>query len=136
VRDRFVLGFYKLRRDRSAPKARSHAVSPLVAIGQRLPVSATKEPIPLVDKEIRRSKARMKRVLVIKTPVGGVVHIIPREDTNAAVGLTWKERNLTDLEKEACRQYLLEEGFMEHAAGIIEPDAEIEQFLKEIPDIV
>lgn len=77
----------------------------------------------------------MKRVLVIKTPVGGIVHIIPREDTNTAVGLTWKERNLTDLEKEACRHYLLEEGFMEHAAGIIEPDAEIEQFLKEIPDI-
>jgi hypothetical protein len=84
---------------------------------------------------MRRSKVRMKRVLAIKTPVGGVVHIIPREDTNTAVGLSWREQNLTDLEKEACRQYLLEEGFMEHAAGIIEPDAEIEQFLKEIPDI-
>jgi hypothetical protein len=77
----------------------------------------------------------MKRVLAIKTPIGGVVHIIPREDTSAAVGLTWKERDLTDAEKEACRQYLLEEGFMEHAVGTIELDAEIQRFLKEISEI-
>jgi hypothetical protein len=77
----------------------------------------------------------MKRVLAIRTPIGGVVHIIPREDTNTAVGLSWKEHNLTDIEKEACRQYLLEEGFMEQAAGVLEPDAEIERFIKDIPDI-
>ena len=77
----------------------------------------------------------MKRVLAIKTPIGGVVHIIPREDSSIAVGLTWKERNLTEATKQASRQYLLEEGFMEHAVGIIELEADIEQFLKEIPDI-
>ena len=77
----------------------------------------------------------MKRVLAIKTPIGGVVHIIPREDNSRAVGLTWKERNLTEVAKEASRQYLLEEGFMELAVGIIELEAEIEQFLREIPDI-
>ncbi|HZC34207.1 MAG TPA: hypothetical protein VE242_01270 [Chthoniobacterales bacterium] len=74
----------------------------------------------------------MKRVLAIRTPIGGVVHIIPREDTSAAVGLTWRERDLTEVEKEACRQYLLEEGFMEHAAGTIELDADIQRFLREI----
>jgi hypothetical protein len=77
----------------------------------------------------------MKRVLAIKTPIGGLVHIFPREDSSTAVGLTWSERNLTDLEKEACRQYLLEEGFMEYAAGSIELEAEIERFLKEISDM-
>jgi len=80
-------------------------------------------------------KVNMKRVLAIKTPIGGVVHIIPREDSSTAVGLTWKERNLTEAKKEASRQYLLEEGFMEHAVGIIELEADIEQLLKEIPDI-
>lgn len=89
----------------------------------------------MVDKQIKTTEFGMKRVLVIKTPIGGVVHIIPREDCNTAVGLTWKEPNLTDLVKEACRQYLLGEGFMEHAAGTLELEAEIEQFLREIPDI-
>jgi hypothetical protein len=77
----------------------------------------------------------MKRVLAIKTPIGGVVHIITPEDSSIAVGLTWKERNLTEATKQASRQYLLEEGFMEHAVGIIEVEADIEQFLKEIRDI-
>jgi hypothetical protein len=77
----------------------------------------------------------MKRVLAIKTPIGGVVHIIPREDSSTAVGLTWIERNLTEAKKRASRQYLLEEGFMEHAVGIIEVEADVEQFLKEIRDI-
>ena len=77
----------------------------------------------------------MKRVLAIKTPIGGVVHIIPREDSSTAVGLTWIERNLTEAKKRASRQYLLEEGFMEHAVGIIEVEADIEQFLKEIRDL-
>jgi hypothetical protein len=77
----------------------------------------------------------MKRVLAIKTPIGGVVHIIPREDSSRAVGLTWKERTLTEDAKEASRQYLLDEGFIELAVGIIELEADIEQFLKEIPDI-
>ena len=77
----------------------------------------------------------MKRVLAIKTPIGGVVHIIPRENSGRAVGLTWKEQNLTEAEKEASRQYLLDEGFIEFAVGVIEHEAEIEQFLREIPDI-
>jgi hypothetical protein len=77
----------------------------------------------------------MKRVLSITTPIGGIVHIVPREDSSAAVGLTWKERNLSEAKKEASRQYLLEEGFMELAVGIIELEAEIERFLREIPDI-
>jgi hypothetical protein len=78
----------------------------------------------------------MKRVLSIKTPIGGIVHIIPQDESSTAVGLTWKERNLGEAEKEASRQYLLEEGFMELAVGIIELEADIEQFLREIPDIV
>jgi hypothetical protein len=78
----------------------------------------------------------MKRVLSIKTPTGGIVHIIPRDDSSTAVGLTWKERNLSEVTKEASRQYLLEEGFMELAVGIIELEADIEKFLREIPDIV
>jgi hypothetical protein len=77
----------------------------------------------------------MKRVLSIKTPIGGIVNIVPREDSSKAVGLTWKEQNLCEAEKEASRQYLLEEGFMELAVGIIELEAEIERFLREIPDI-
>jgi hypothetical protein len=77
----------------------------------------------------------MKRVLAIKTPIGGIVHIIPREDTNTAVGLSWSEQNLSDSEKEACRQYLLDEGFMEHAAGTIELEAEIVRFLNEISEL-
>jgi hypothetical protein len=77
----------------------------------------------------------MKRVLSIKTPIGGIVHIVPREDSSTAVGLTWRERNLSEAKKEASRQYLLEEGFMELAVGIIELEAEIERFLREIPDI-
>jgi len=77
----------------------------------------------------------MKRVLAIKTPIGGLVHIIPRENSGRAVGLTWKEQNLTEAAKEASRQYLLDEGFIELAVGIIELEADIEQFLREIPDI-
>jgi len=42
---------------------------------------------------------------------------------------------LSEAKKEASRQYLLEEGFMELAVGIIELEAEIERFLREIPDI-
>jgi hypothetical protein len=76
----------------------------------------------------------MKRVLAIKTPIGGVVHIIPRENSGRAVGLTWKERNLAEATKEASRQYLLDEGFIELAVGIIELETDIEQFLREIPD--
>jgi hypothetical protein len=76
----------------------------------------------------------MKRVLSIKTPIGGIVHIVPREDSSMAVGLTWKERNLGEGEKEASRQYLLEEGFMELAIGTIELEPDIERFIREIPD--
>jgi hypothetical protein len=86
-------------------------------------------------KKYRGPKADMKRVLAIKTPIGGVVHIIPRENSSRAVGLTWKERNLAKAAKESSRQYLLDEGFIELAVGIIELEADIEQFLKEIPDI-
>ena len=86
-------------------------------------------------KKYRGPKADMKRVLAIKTPIGGVVHIIPRENSSRAVGLTWKERNLAEAAKEASRQYLLDEGFIELAVGIIEVEADVEQFLREIPDI-
>jgi hypothetical protein len=41
---------------------------------------------------------------------------------------------LTDAEKEASRLYLFDEGFIEHAAGTLEPDAEIERFLRGIPE--
>jgi hypothetical protein len=77
----------------------------------------------------------MKSVLAIKTPIGGVVHIIPRENSGRAVGLTWKDPNLPEAAKEASRQYLIDEGFIELAIGIIELEADIEQFLREISDI-
>jgi hypothetical protein len=86
-------------------------------------------------KKYKGLKVNMKRVLSIKTPIGGIVHIVPREDTSTAVGLTWKERNLSEAEKKASRQYLLEEGFMELAVGIIELEADIERFLRGIRDV-
>jgi hypothetical protein len=76
----------------------------------------------------------MKKVLAIKTPVGGIVQIIPREDSETAVGLSWREMILSDAVKEASRLYLFDEGFIEHAVGSLEPDAEIQRFLREILD--
>jgi hypothetical protein len=78
--------------------------------------------------------AKMKRVLAVKTPVGGVVQIVPCENNGAAVALSWREAVLSDAEKEASRLYLFDEGFIERAAGTLEPDMEIERFLKGIPD--
>jgi hypothetical protein len=77
----------------------------------------------------------MKKVLAIKTPVGGIVQIIPREDSDTAVGLSWRELALSDAEKEASRLYLFDEGFIEHAVGSLEPDIEIQRFLRDIIDI-
>ena len=77
----------------------------------------------------------MKKVLAIKTPVGGIVQIIPREDSDTAVGLSWREVVLSDAEKEASRLYLFDEGFIEHAAGSLEPDLDIQRFLRDIMDI-
>jgi hypothetical protein len=76
----------------------------------------------------------MKRVLAVKTPVGGVVQIVPCEQNGAAVALSWRDTPLTDAEKEASRLYLFDEGFIERAAGTLEPDIEIERFLKGISD--
>jgi len=76
----------------------------------------------------------MKKVLAIKTPVGGIVQIIPREDSETAVGLSWRETILSEVEKEASRLYLFDEGFIERAIGALEPDIEIERFLREICD--
>ncbi|MBV8414731.1 MAG: hypothetical protein JO251_05915 [Verrucomicrobia bacterium] len=76
----------------------------------------------------------MKKVLAVKTPVGGIVQIIPREDSETAVGLSWREAILSDAEKEASRLYLFDEGFIEHAIGTLEPDKEIERLLREIFD--
>jgi hypothetical protein len=78
----------------------------------------------------------MKKVLAIKTPVGGIVQIIPREDSETAVGLSWQEQVLTDAAKEASRLYLFDEGFIEHAVGSLEPDLEIQRFLRGIVDII
>jgi hypothetical protein len=75
----------------------------------------------------------MKRILAVKTPVGGVVQIVPCEQNGAAVALSWMEA-LTDAEKEASRLYLFDEGFIERAAGTLEPDLEIERFLQGIPE--
>ena len=77
----------------------------------------------------------MKKVLAIKTPVGGIVQIIPRDDSANAVGLSRREQLLSDVQKEASRLYLFDEGFIEHAIGSLEPDIEIERFLKGIIDI-
>ena len=77
----------------------------------------------------------MKKVLAIKTPVGGIVQIIPRDDSETAVGLSWRESVLSDAEKEASRLYLFDEGFIEHAVGSLEPDIEILRFLRDIVDI-
>lgn len=76
----------------------------------------------------------MKKVLAIKTPVGGIVQIIPRDDSETAVGLSWREVILSDAVKEASRLYLFDEGFIEHAAGTLEPDIEIQRFLRDIAD--
>ncbi len=76
----------------------------------------------------------MKKVLAVKTPVGGIVQIIPRDDSDTAVGLSWREVVLSDAEKEASRLYLFDEGFIEHAAGSLEPDLDIQRFLRDIID--
>jgi hypothetical protein len=78
----------------------------------------------------------MKKILAIKTPVGGIVQIIPRDDSDTAVGLSWREPALSDAAKEASRLYLFDEGFIEHAVGSLEPDIEIERFLTDIADII
>ena len=53
----------------------------------------------------RNNKIRrhMKKVLAIKTPIGGIVQIIPRENSETAVGLSWRETILSEVEKEASR---------------------------------
>ncbi|MBV8143084.1 MAG: hypothetical protein JOZ60_13680 [Verrucomicrobia bacterium] len=76
----------------------------------------------------------MKKVLAIKTPVGGIVQIIPRADSDTAVGLSWREGVLSDAEKEASRLYLFDEGFIEHATGSLEPDLDIQRFLRDFID--
>jgi hypothetical protein len=76
----------------------------------------------------------MKKVLAIRTPVGGVVQIIPRDDSDTAVGLSWREKVLTESEKEASRLYLFDEGFIEHAIGTLELDPDVQGFLKEVED--
>jgi hypothetical protein len=78
----------------------------------------------------------MKKVLAIKTPIGGIVQIVPREDSETAVGLSWQEQTLTDAAKEASRLYLFDEGFIEHATGSLEPDVEIQRFLRGINDLI
>jgi hypothetical protein len=83
----------------------------------------------------KKIEAHMKKVLAIKTPVGGIVQIIPRDDSDTAVGLSWRELALSDAEKEASRLYLFDEGFIEHAVGSLEPDIEIQRFLRDIIDI-
>ena len=77
----------------------------------------------------------MKKVLAVKTPVGGVVQIIPRDDSETAVGLSWREQDISDAAKEASRLYLFDEGFIEHAVGSLEPDLDIQRFLRDIVDI-
>jgi hypothetical protein len=86
------------------------------------------------SRNIEKIRRHMKKVLAIKTPVGGIVQIIPREDSETAVGLSWRETILSEVEKEASRLYLFDEGFIEHAIGALEPDIEIERFLREICD--
>src|ERR1700737_4248052 len=44
-------------------------------------------------KKYRGPKADMKRVLAIKTPIGGGVYIIPRETGGGAGGLPGKDEN-------------------------------------------
>lgn len=83
----------------------------------------------------KKIEEHMKKVLAIKTPVGGIVQIIPRDDSDTAVGLSWRELALSDAEKEASRLYLFDEGFIEHAVGSLEPDIEIQRFLRDIIDI-
>ena len=70
----------------------------------------------------------MKKVLEVKTPV----QIIPRKDSETAVGLSWRETILSDAEKEASRLYVFDEGSIEHVDGSLEPDIEIQRFLREI----
>ena len=76
----------------------------------------------------------MKKVLTIKTPVGGIVQIVPREHSETAVNISWREAILSEIEKEASRLYLFHEGFIEQVIGRLEPDVEIERFLREISD--
>jgi hypothetical protein len=77
----------------------------------------------------------MKKVLAIQTPVGGIVQITPRDDSDTAVCLAWRKLILTEAEKEASRVYLFDEGFIEHAIGSLEPEIEIQRFLRDIVDL-
>jgi hypothetical protein len=77
----------------------------------------------------------MKKVLAIQTPVGGIVQITPRDDSDTAVFLAWRKLILTEAEKEASRVYLFDEGFIEHAIGSLEPEIEIQRFLRDIVDL-
>ena len=53
---------------------------------------------------------------------------------NKKENASWRETILSEVEKEASRLYLFDEGFIEHAIGTLEPDKEIERLLKEICD--
>jgi hypothetical protein len=90
--------------------------------------------IPSDEENHERIERQMKKVLAIKTPVGGIVQIIPRADSDTAVGLSWRELVLSDAKKEASRLYLFDEGFIEHAVGSLEPDVEVQRFLRDILD--
>jgi hypothetical protein len=97
--------------------------------------SALKKRSPRPIRHNEKVQRHMKKVLAIKTPVGGIVQIIPRDDSETAVGLSWREQVLSEAEKEASRLYLFDEGFIEHAIGSLEPDIEIQRFLKGIIDL-
>ena len=71
----------------------------------------------------------MQKYLSVKTQAAGIVHI------NCQTGhLFWEEENLDPISWQYAKKYLVQEGFVEQALGVLnpQPDCEVDPFLDEI----
>ena len=58
----------------------------------------------------------MQKYLSVKTQIAGMVHI------NCQTGhLFWEEENLDPVVRQYAKNYLVEEGFLEQALGVLNP---------------
>ena len=71
----------------------------------------------------------MQKYLSVKTQTAGMVHI------NRQTGhLFWEEENLDPVSRQYVKKYLVQEGFLEQALGVLnpQPSYETDPFLDQI----
>jgi hypothetical protein len=73
----------------------------------------------------------MQEKFSIANHLAGIVHI-----DHATGALSWEQKNLDPVIRRYVKRYLLDEGFIEQALGILDPviDNEITQLLKSLMD--